>query len=77
MAVIISSESTGDSASARLNAIDAELARMAGKTQANRPGGSVIYLCSCGFGTDDREWLDGHLFRYPGHHERNQPSGRP
>jgi len=30
----------------------------------------VIWLCSCGFGTDDREWLQGHLFDYPGHHER-------
>jgi hypothetical protein len=30
----------------------------------------VIYLRSCSFGTDDREWLHGHLFEYPGHHER-------
>jgi len=30
----------------------------------------VIYLCSCGFGTDDREWLQGHLSEHPGHHER-------
>jgi hypothetical protein len=32
----------------------------------------MIYLCSCGFATDDREWFQGHLFEYPGHHERDQ-----
>ena len=32
----------------------------------------MIYLCSCGFATDDPEWLQGHLFEYPGHHERDQ-----
>lgn len=63
---------------AHLDAIDAELAaRMAGRTTASRPGGSVIYLCSCGFATDDRGWFDGHLFSCPGHDEWNQPSGRP
>ncbi len=30
----------------------------------------MIYLCSCGFGIDDRDWIQGHLFEYPGHHER-------
>ncbi len=30
----------------------------------------MIYLCSCGFGTDDRQWLQGHLSEHPGHHER-------
>jgi hypothetical protein len=29
----------------------------------------MIDVCSCGFGTDDREWHDGHLFNHPGHHE--------
>lgn len=29
-----------------------------------------IWLCSCGFGTDDREWLEGHLWEFPGHSER-------
>jgi len=33
----------------------------------------MIYLCSCGFATDDPKWLDGHLFQHPGHHERPQP----
>ncbi len=60
---------------ARLSAIDTELAvRVASQgTGASRrdPG---IYLCSCGFGTDDREWLRDHLFEHPGHCER-QPAG--
>jgi hypothetical protein len=30
----------------------------------------MIYLCSCGFGTDDQKWLHGHLFQHPGHRER-------
>jgi hypothetical protein len=30
----------------------------------------MIYLCSCGFGTDDAEWLDGHLFQHPDHEQR-------
>jgi hypothetical protein len=30
----------------------------------------MIYLCSCGFGTDDQKWLQGHLFQHPGHRER-------
>ena len=46
---------------AQLSAIDAELA-------ARR-----IVTCSCGFATDDRAWLDGHLFEHPDHHERSQP----
>jgi hypothetical protein len=33
----------------------------------------MICLCSCGFATDDREWLEDHLFEYPGHHERPAP----
>jgi hypothetical protein len=48
---------------AHLNAIDAEL--------AERPAG--IRLCSCGFATDDRDWLDGHLFEHPDHNERPAP----
>jgi hypothetical protein len=44
-----------------LSAIDAELA-------GRRPGGyGGIYMCSCGFGTDDPAWLEGHLFQHPGH----------
>jgi hypothetical protein len=37
----------------------------------------MIYLCSCGFATDDREWLQGHLFDHPGHHERDQHQRLP
>jgi len=37
----------------------------------------MIYLCSCGFATDDREWLLGHLLEYPGHHERDQHQRPP
>jgi hypothetical protein len=33
----------------------------------------MIHLCSCGFATDDAEWLEDHLFEYPGHHERPPP----
>jgi len=33
----------------------------------------MIYLCSFGFGTDDRQWLQGHLFEHPGHRERSAP----
>lgn len=33
----------------------------------------MIRVCSCGFATDDRDWLDGHLFDHPGHHERETP----
>lgn len=31
----------------------------------------IICLCSCGFGTDDPDWLDGHLEQYPGHYQRH------
>jgi hypothetical protein len=54
---------------ARLAAIDAELAAR----RATRPGAQVIVLCSCGFGTDDQEWFQGHLAGHPGHHERPFP----
>jgi hypothetical protein len=27
----------------------------------------IIYLCSCGFSTDDPGWLDAHLDEHPGH----------
>jgi hypothetical protein len=29
-----------------------------------------VYLCSCGFATDDPDWFDGHLFEHPGHEQR-------
>ena len=49
---------------ARIRAIDAELAGRAPRGQRG------ISLCSCGFGTDDPSWLDGHLFEHPGHYAR-------
>ncbi len=33
----------------------------------------MIYLCSCGFGTDDDEWFGGHVEDNPGHYEREAP----
>jgi hypothetical protein len=40
----------------------------------------IVYLCSCGFATDDADWLDGHLDQYPGHFQRRMvrdiPAGR-
>jgi hypothetical protein len=48
------------SIAAEMSAIDAELA-----------GRDMIRVCSCGFATDDDEWLGGHLDEYPGHHERD------
>lgn len=30
----------------------------------------ITYLCSCGFGTDDPDWFDGHLDQHPGHIQR-------
>ncbi len=56
---------------AHLRAVDAELAaRTDGSPPPARPA-SGIWLCSCGFGTDDRQWFTGHLFEHPGHHERS------
>jgi hypothetical protein len=54
---------------AHLTAIDAELAA--------RTAGRTLALCSCGFATDDPNWLDGHLFQHPGYHERPQPPDSP
>ncbi len=62
---------------ARLTAIDAELAGRTARPQPGRtPAGTGIILCSCGFATDDRNWLDGHLHRHPGHCERPQSPAR-
>jgi hypothetical protein len=56
---------------ARLNAIDTELAaRTARRGPGTAPHASGVLLCSCGFGTSDRGWLDGHLFQHPGHYQR-------
>jgi hypothetical protein len=45
--------------SAELLAIDAELVSRG------------VKICSCGLATDDAEMLDGHLFEYPVHQERD------
>lgn len=31
----------------------------------------MIRLCSCGFGTDDDDWMTCHLIGYPEHNERD------
>jgi hypothetical protein len=36
-----------------------------------------VYLCSCGFATDDPDWFDGHLFEHPGHHQRRMVRDSP
>ena len=30
----------------------------------------TVYLCSCGFATDDGDWFDGHQFQHPDHYRR-------
>lgn len=30
----------------------------------------IVYLCSCGFATDDAGWFEVHLDEHPGHHQR-------
>jgi hypothetical protein len=30
----------------------------------------IIYLCSCGFATDDADWFDGHQDQHPDHYQR-------
>jgi len=30
----------------------------------------IVYLCSCGFATDDAGWIDGHMDERPGHFQR-------
>ena len=31
----------------------------------------TLRLCSCGFATNDAEWMDGHLSEHPAHQERH------
>jgi hypothetical protein len=57
-----------------LSAIEAELAD---RPRSTGTGGPVIYLCSCGFGTDDPAWFDGHLFQHPGHNQRPRMPVQP
>jgi hypothetical protein len=37
----------------------------------------TIYLCSCGFATDDADWFDGHLDEHPGHFQRRMVRDSP
>jgi hypothetical protein len=41
----------------------------------------IVYLCSCGFATDNPDWLDGHMDEHPGHHQqrmvRDNPAQQP
>ena len=37
----------------------------------------MIYLCGCGFATDDDTWFSGHQFQHPGHHQRSPEPSRP
>jgi hypothetical protein len=37
-------------------------------TELTRRG---IRMCGCGLATDDAAMMDGHLFEYPGHDERD------
>lgn len=30
-----------------------------------------VRMCGCGLATDDAAMMDGHLFEYPGHEERD------
>jgi len=30
----------------------------------------IVYLCSCGFATDDPGWLVGHQDQHPDHNQR-------
>ncbi len=55
---------------ARLSAIDTELAaRTPASSPADHPAGQ---RSSCGFGTSDQHWLEGHLSQHPGHYQRPQ-----
>jgi hypothetical protein len=51
----------------------AELDRARRDRRAHQRGGQMIRVCSCGFATDDPDWLDGHLYEHPDHHEREAP----
>jgi hypothetical protein len=37
----------------------------------------IIYLCSCGFATDDPDWFDGHQDQHPEHYQRRMVRDRP
>lgn len=37
----------------------------------------IVYLCSCGFATDDTDWLDIHLDEHPGHHQQRMVRDSP
>lgn len=37
----------------------------------------IIYLCSCGFATDDADCPDAHLDEHPGHYQRRMARDSP
>ena len=37
----------------------------------------IVYLCSCGFATDDPDWFDDHQDEHPGHYQRRNGPGQP
>jgi hypothetical protein len=41
----------------------------------------IIYMCSCGFATDDPDWSGGHQDQHPDHHQqrivRDSPASSP
>ena len=37
----------------------------------------IVYLCSCGFATDDADWFDGHVDEHPGHFQRRMVRDSP
>jgi hypothetical protein len=37
----------------------------------------IVYLCSCGFATDDPDWFDGHQDQHPDHHQRRMVRDSP
>lgn len=37
----------------------------------------IVYLCSCGFATDDPDWFDGHMDEHPGHFQQRMVRDSP
>ena len=56
-------------------AIDAELGRQRRMARHGEP--ITIYLCSCGFGTDDPDWFASHLHQRLGHEQRRMMGDTP
>lgn len=54
-----------------------------GASRAGRARPMIVYLCSCGFATDDPDWFDDHHDEHPGHYQQRNgsrtapPAARP